>query len=86
MPDEKDLLGNKDDEDKDPEEEEKDAGELMDADFDIGNEFKDQLIPLALEYYMEVIQEEEDDDHDCDDDECGGHHGHGDSDEEDQPK
>lgn len=40
MPDEKDLQG-KGDADKDPEEEEKDAGELMDADFDIGNEFKD---------------------------------------------
>lgn len=42
MPDEKALVEGKDgDEDKDPEEEEKDVGELMDADFDIGNEFKD---------------------------------------------
>jgi len=31
----------------------------MDADFDIGNEFKDQLIPLALEYFLEVIQEDD---------------------------
>lgn len=67
MPDEKELTSGKD-EDKDPEEEEKDVGELMDADFDIGNEFKDQLIPLALEYYMEVIQEDECDD--CDDEDC----------------
>ena len=53
MPDEKEL--EKQDAEKDGEEEEKDVGELMDADFDIGNEFKDQLIPLALEYYLEVI-------------------------------
>jgi len=52
MPDEKDLA--KPDAEKE-DEEEKDVGELMDADFDVGNEFKDQLIPLALEYYMEVI-------------------------------
>lgn len=68
MPDEKELTSGKD-EDKDPEEEEKDIGELMDADFDIGNEFKDQLIPLALEYYMEVIQED-DECGDCDDEDC----------------
>jgi len=30
----------------------------MDADFDLGNEFKDQMIPLALEYYLEVIEED----------------------------
>ena len=54
----------------------------MDADFDIGNEFKDQLIPLALEYYMEVIQE---DDHDgCDS--CDDDHDHDHSDEDDEPK
>jgi hypothetical protein len=27
----------------------------MDEDFELANEFKDQLIPLALEYYLEVI-------------------------------
>lgn len=85
MPDEKELEGKEGgDDDKDPEEEEKDVGELMDADFDIGNEFKDQLIPLALEYYMEVIQEDEHDDCDsCDDDHD---HDHDHSDEDDQPK
>lgn len=41
------------------EEEEKDIGEKMDEDFDLGNEFKDQLIPLALEYYLEVIEDSE---------------------------
>ena len=34
----------------------------MDADFDIGNDFKDDLIPLALEYYLGVIEQESDDD------------------------
>lgn len=38
MPDEKEL--EKADAEKE-EEEEKDVGELMDADFDVGNEFKD---------------------------------------------
>jgi nucleosome assembly protein 1-like 1 len=77
MPDEKELAEGK--EPKDEEEEEKDVGEQMDADFDIGNEFKDQLIPLALEYYLEVIQEDEDDEEgDCDSDDDGhGHHHHG---------
>jgi hypothetical protein len=27
----------------------------MDEDFELANEFKDQLIPLALEYYLDVI-------------------------------
>lgn len=58
MPDEKNLA-------EIEEEEEKELGEKMDEDFDMGNEFKDQLIPLALEYYLEVI--EGDDEHgDCD--------------------
>jgi nucleosome assembly protein 1-like 1 len=75
-------------------EEEKDVGELMDIDFELGNEFKDQLIPLALEYYLEVIEEEDEEDDDCcSDGECPSNpHGcpakkGGDSDdEEDQPK
>lgn len=40
MPDEKELA-EKQDAEKEGDEEEKDVGELMDADFDIGNEFKD---------------------------------------------
>lgn len=75
MPDEKDLKEEQD-------EEEKTLGDKMDEDFDMGNEFKDQLIPLALEYYMEVIEDEEDD---CDS--CEGEHQHDkDSDEDDEPK
>lgn len=104
MPDEKELAEGKvtpKEKDEDDEEGagEKDAAELMDEDFDLGNEFKDQLIPLALEYYLEVIEEDEDeghDDEDCDDDDCaetsskpkkGGKKGKdsdGDDDEEDQ--
>ena len=41
----------------------------MDADFDIGNDFKDDLIPLALEYYLGVIEQESDDDEDGEGDE-----------------
>ena len=104
MPDEKELAEGKvtpKEKEEDDEEGagEKDAAELMDEDFDLGNEFKDQLIPLALEYYLEVIEEDEEDgcdDEDCDDDECpdtsckpkkGGKKGKdsdGDDDEEDQ--
>jgi hypothetical protein len=89
MPDEKEL----DKLAKQPaegEEEEKDVGELMDIDFDLGNEFKDQLIPLALEYYMEVIEEDEGDEDSCGEDHDHSHHhgaAGGDSDDEDdQPK
>ena len=78
MPDEKDLKKEPKEENED-EEPEKDVGELMDEDFDLGNEFKDQLIPLALEYYLEVIEEDEEDDEDggCDDEGCDDklHHG-----------
>jgi nucleosome assembly protein 1-like 1 len=81
MPDTKEIENIK-------EEEEKELGDKLDEDFEIGNEFKDQLIPLALEYYMEVIDDEGDE---CDDEECGDDHGHGghgghhhDSDDEDE--
>jgi len=87
MPDEKELA-EKQDAEKEGDEEEKDVGELMDADFDIGNEFKDQLIPLALEYFLEVIQEDDEDCEGCSDDECGADHkgGSHDSDEDEPPK
>lgn len=90
MPDEKELEG-KNDDDKEGDEEEKDVGELMDADFDFGNEFKDQLIPLALEYYLEVIEAEEEDEDGCDSDEDGHHHHHHhhggkDKDSDEEPK
>lgn len=101
MPDEATLMKEKDggakDNEKDEEDKEKDIGEKMDIDFDLGNDFKDQLIPLALEYYMEVIddQDEEGDDGECgSDDEDDHHHQHHqhkggkkdeDSDEDDKP-
>jgi len=89
MPDEKDLVDGKAPvkEAEDDEKPEKDVGELMDEDFDMGNEFKDQLIPLALEYYLEVIEEDEDDgdddDEGCDDDDCHDKHGHKGGDKDD---
>jgi len=49
----------------------------MDHDFDMGNDIKDDIIPLALEYYLGVIaKEEEDDDSD----------GEGDDDSDEAPK
>jgi nucleosome assembly protein 1-like 1 len=48
------------------------VGEQMDHDFDMGNDIKDDIVPLALEYYLGVIEKEEegdDDDQDDDDDE-----------------
>ena len=58
---EKDEKSKKKD-DSEEDEDEDDIGERMDADFDIGNDFKDDLIPLALEYYLGVIEQESDDD------------------------
>ena len=77
MPDEEKLK-----EKKEEDEEEKELGEKMDIDFDLGNEFKDQLIPLALEYYMEVIEEDEDEDDECHSGD-GHNHGKDDSDDDD---
>jgi nucleosome assembly protein 1-like 1 len=85
MPDEKKLEGKA----EEGEEDQKDPGELMDEDFDVGNEFKDQLIPLALEYYLEVIEEEEENSEGecCSDDDDHHHHGKGGKDsDDDHPK
>ena len=51
---EKDKKGGKGEDSE--EEGENDVGEKMDEDFDLGNDFKDDLIPLALEYYLGVIE------------------------------
>jgi hypothetical protein len=40
----------------------------MDADFELGNTIKDDLVPLALEYYLGVVEQGEDSDDDMDDD------------------
>ena len=50
-----------DDDDSEKEDPENALGEQMDHDFDMGNDIKDDLIPLALEYYLGVIEKEEDD-------------------------
>jgi nucleosome assembly protein 1-like 1 len=79
MPDEETLEGKKppqEDKDEDEENPEKDVGEQMDEDFDLGNEFKDQLIPLALEYYLEVIEEDDEDEDGRGDSDCDDDHGH----------
>jgi hypothetical protein len=58
MPDEEELAGGQPPKEKEDDEEgepEKDVAELMDEDFELDNEFKDQLIPLSLEYYLDVI-------------------------------
>ena len=66
--------------DDDDEEEGDEEAEQMDEDFDLGTTFRDDLIPLALEYYLGVIEQdqggEDEDDMDGDDDE--------DDDEEDE--
>lgn len=66
--------------DEDSEGEDNEIGEQMDHDFDMGNDIKDDLVPLALEYFLGVIEKEEEadeDDEDGDDD---------DSDEDEKPK
>lgn len=75
MPEEAELA--KKEADKD-DEEEKGIGEKMDEDFELGNDFKDQMIPLALEYYLEVIEDESEGEcGDCSDDDDDDHHHHG---------
>lgn len=46
----------KDDKGSDEGDHEHEFGEKMDADLDLGNAFKDDLVPLALEYYLGVIE------------------------------
>ena len=45
-------------------EDENKIGEQMDRDFDMGNDIKDDIVPLALEYYLGVIEKEEEPDED----------------------
>jgi nucleosome assembly protein 1-like 1 len=62
----------------DSEEEEDPEAEQLEDDMELGTAIRDDLIPLALEYYLGVIEQQEDDDDDGDDDD--------DDDEEDMPK
>lgn len=41
----------------------------MDQNFDLGTVFKEDLIPLALEYYLGVIDDDEEEDDEDNDDE-----------------
>ena len=56
-----------DDTEKDsvPDPKEEDLGERMDRDFSIGSDIKDELVPMALEYFLDVVDhglsEDEDD-------------------------
>jgi len=70
---------NKQHDDEDDEHDEE--AEQMDADFELGNTIKDDLIPLALEYYLGVIDQGEDDSDEEDEGDDGS-----DSDEKPKPK
>lgn len=60
------------DDDEGKDEEEEDIAEQMDADLDLGSKIKEEVIPLALEFYMDVIdQEDDEDDEDGDEDDEG---------------
>ena len=52
------------DKEEDNEEHEHQHGEKIDEDYEMGNCFKDDLIPLALEYYLGVIDQESDEEDD----------------------
>ena len=69
------------DDDSDGDDEENKIGEQMDHDFDMGNDIKDDIIPLALEYYLGVIEKDDLDDSDDDGDAEGD-----DSDDDPKPK
>lgn len=49
-----------DKDDEGDEEHEHGFGEKIDMDYELGQSFKDDLIPLALEYYLGVIEQESD--------------------------
>ena len=40
---------------QDSDDDSNDGANLMDEDFELGNEFRENLVPLALEYYLDVI-------------------------------
>jgi nucleosome assembly protein 1-like 1 len=71
--------GENDDDDEKNDDDDMDIGEKMDEDFELGQKIKEEIIPLALEFYMDVIEQDEmgDDDDDEGDD---------DDDDDDQPK
>lgn len=50
---------------------EEDVGERMDRDYQISTDFKDELIPLSYEYFMNIVDHGEIDDTDSEDIEDG---------------
>ena len=38
-----------------------DVGERLDRDYQLGQDFKDELVPLAYEYFLNVIDHYDDD-------------------------
>ena len=67
--------------DEDFEDEDDEMTDKLQDELDVTDQFKDDLVPLALEYYLGVIEIE---DHDDGDDSEGGKGD--DSDEDDKPK
>lgn len=46
---------------------EEDVGERMDRDYQLATDFKDELIPMGYEYYLNVVEHGEIDDSDSED-------------------
>ena len=46
---------------------EEDIGERMDRDFQLASDFKDELIPMVYEYYLNVVEHGEIEDSESDD-------------------
>ena len=58
-PEKKDKGGEEDEDDEDDE-----INQKLQEDLDTADQFKDDLVPLALEYYLNVIETEDQDDDD----------------------
>ena len=61
-----------DEDDKDEDEDEDEFGDSLEDDYEIGREFRDELIPNAILYYLNVVDTMDDDD---DDSSEGSEHG-----------
>ena len=56
---------------------EEDIGERLDKDYTLGCDFKDELIPMAYEYFLNVIDHSDNDSSDDDDSYEESHSGSG---------
>ena len=50
---------------------EEDIGERMDRDFQLASDFKDELIPMVYEYYLNVVEHGEIEESESDDEDDG---------------